>query len=229
MQTFMRTSALLGIAAVSGPVLAGGAADFDAETEGFLGSSFTSGGITFFDINTNSGLNPDGSTFGPGDYGTDFIIERAVALANDFGAVSSPNVLGFGRALVPGDNLSINLVTDFSMTTGSIENAASLDLFHFEGGPWEGIIVRLEASLGGSVVASDSYEILGNGGGRDYVKHTPLQVDGADFDTLTLYATFADGTNTVIAGVVDNVVITPSPAGLGVLLLGGVMAGRRRR
>ncbi len=218
----------LAVAALAGAASAD-IANFDSDTEGFKGDTFTSGGITFFDLNTVSGLNPDGSNFVPGEYGTDLIVERAVALFNDFpGAVSSPNVLGFGTAFVPGDNLSINIFSTVSMTNGSVQDSASLDLIYFENGPWGAIEVFFDAMLGGSVVASDMLTVS-DLGGRDNVTTAHLSIDGVQFDELRLYAQFGDGTNTVIAGVVDNVSITPAPGTAALLALGGLAGVRRRR
>ncbi len=216
------------IAALTG-IAAGDVANFDADAEGFKGSSFTSGGITFFDLNTVTGENPDGSGFGPGDYGTDLIVERAVALFNDFpGVVSSPNVLSWGSAFVPGDNLSVNIFSTVSMTNGSVQNSASLDLLYFENGPWGAIDIHFDALLGGSVVASNVLTVS-DLGGRDNITSTHLSINGVEFDELRLYAQFGNGTNTVIAGVIDNVTITPAPGAASLLVIGGLVGARRRR
>lgn len=181
-------------------------ADFDADTEGFQSTSFYSGGIYFGDVNIVSGINPDGSPFGPGDYGDQVTVERAVFLANDFPEVSSPNVLGVGGSFIPGDNLTINLLSSLSMTTAFVETNASMDLFHYENGPWGGIEIRLDALLDGQVVATDMH-VISDLGGRDNVVRTRLEITGVEFDTLFLHSTFNDGTTTVFAGVVDNVTI----------------------
>eukprot|EP00913_Durusdinium_trenchii_P006353 g5965.t1 len=213
--------------------LAGGAganvADFDSDTEGFKGTSFTSGGITFFDLNTHAGMNVDGSSFVAGEYGTDLIVERALPLIADFpGQASSPNVLGWGSAFVPGDNLTVNIFSDVAFTTGSVENFVSLDMFYYENGPWGGIELHLDAMLGGSVVASDGFTIA-NGGGRDNITSAALSISGVSFDELRLYATLSDGTFTAMTGVLDNVTITPAPSGVALLGLGGLALVRRRR
>jgi len=215
--------------AALGGIAAADVTNFDADSEGFKGASFTSGGITFFGVNSVAGLNPDGSNFLPGEYGTDLIVERALTLFNDFpGVVSSPNVLGFGSAFVPGDNLSINIFSTVSMTNGQVQDSASLDLLYFENGPWGSIEIHFDALLGGSVVASDGLTVS-DLGGRDNVTSVHLSIDGVDFDELRLYAQFGDGTNTVIAGVIDNVSITPTPATAALLALGALAGARRRR
>lgn len=225
----MRAVMMMVAAGALSGVAGANVADFDAETEGFKGSSFTSGGITFFDLNTHSGMNVDGSSFMAGDYGTNLIVERAILLANDFpGQVSSPNVLGWGNAFVPGDSLTVNIFSDLKMTTGAVENSVSFDMFYYENGPWGGIELHLDALLDGSVVASDGFTIA-NGGGRDNITSTTLSIDGVSFDELRLYATLSDGTFTAMTGVLDNVSITPAPSGVALLGLGGLALGRRRR
>ena len=219
---------LAGIALASGTSF-GAFADFDAETEGFKGASFTSSGITFYGVNGNSGMNPDGSVFEPGDFGTDLIVENATLAYNDFPDVLSPfNTLGFGRSFVPGDSLTINLVTEVHMTTGQVETAASLDLLYYENGPWGGIIVRLDAIKDGSVVGGDSFQIS-DLGGRDNLITGELSFSGVEFDTLRLHAIYPDNTPTLFASIIDNVSITPAPgvAMLAPMALAGL--GRRRR
>lgn len=221
--------ASVAIAALSTGALADGFTNFDSLTEGFMGSSFTDGGITFFGLNNDSGINPDGSNFGPGDYGTNFIIENATLAVNDFPAyLSGPNALSFGNAFVPGDNLSINIVSTFSMTTGSIANAADMDLVYYENGPWGGIHLNLYAMLAGSVVGQDTI-VISDLGGRDNPVGGHLSISGVSFDTLVFNAQFANGTSTAFAGIVDNVRIVPAPGAASLLSLAGVVLTRRRR
>ncbi|GAB4385541.1 MAG: hypothetical protein Kow0022_11800 [Phycisphaerales bacterium] len=221
--------ASVAIAALSSAALADGFTNFDSLTEGFMGSSFTDGGITFFDLNNDTGINPDGSSFGPGDYGTDFIIENATLAVNDFPAyLSGPNALSFGTAFVPGDNLSINVVSTFSMTTGSIANAADMDLVYYENGPWGGIHLNLYALLNGSIVGQDTI-VISDLGGRDNPVGGHLSISGVSFDTLVFNAQFANGTSTAFAGIVDNVRIVPAPGAASLLSLAGVVLTRRRR
>ncbi|MDX9910340.1 MAG: GC-type dockerin domain-anchored protein [Phycisphaerales bacterium] len=199
----------MGIAMIAGLAHAQ-SANFDAETEGFQGTSFTTNGLTFFDVNNVTGINPDGSPFGPGDYGDQVTVERAVFLANDFPEVTSPNVLGVGGSFIPGDNLTINLFSSLRITNGSTATGATLDLFHFENGPWGGIEIRLDALRNGQVVATDLH-VISDLGGRDNVVRTPLVISGVEFDELFVHATFDDGTTTVFSGVVDNVVFETGP------------------
>lgn len=223
----IRTAAV--VLAATAAVAVADFANFDAETEGFKGTSFTTDGITIFSVNNNSGLNPDGSTFNPGDYGSEVIIERALVVFNDFpSVVSAPNMLSFGGSLVPGDNTSVNLLTEVFMTNNQTATEASLDLVHFENGPWGGIIIRLDALDRGAVVASDTHTIS-DLGGRDNPRATHLAVSGVAFDTIRLHAVYPDGTSTVIAGLVDNVSITPAPASALAFAGLGLVGVRRRR
>tara|TARA_A100001391_G_scaffold166456_3_gene126575 strand:- start:263 stop:967 length:705 start_codon:yes stop_codon:yes gene_type:complete len=215
---------------LSASALAGGYTGFESLSEGASGPSFTDGGITFFGLNNDSGLNPDGSLFGPGEYGSDFIIENATLAINDFpDTLSGSNALSWGQswAWIPGENLSINIVSTFSMTTNSIETDGSLDLLYFENGPWGGITIELLATLDGEVVNSDSI-LISDRGGRDGLIGDRLSVSGVAFDTLSVNARFDDGTSTVFAGLVDNVSITPAPSTLAVLLAGTAIVRRRR-
>lgn len=225
----IRLPAAIVVAAISSQAFAGGFTNFDSLTEGFVGSTLTDGGISFFNLNNDSGVNPDGSNFGPGDYGTDFIIENATLAVNDFPAfLSGPNALSFGTAFVPGDNLSINIVSTFSMSTGSVENAADMDLVYYENGPWGGIELNLYAMLNGSVVGQDSITIS-DLGGRDNPTGGHLSISGVNFDTLVFNAEYSNGTSTCFAGIFDNVSIVPAPGAASVLGLAGMVLARRRR
>lgn len=215
-------------AIIVAPALAG-VADFESDTEGYQGETFTSGGITFSSLNDVSGTNPDGSDFVPGEYGRQFIVENATLAINDFpGVLTGTNALSFGNSYIAGDNLSINILSSFHMSTGQVENSASLDMLMFENGPWGGIVISLDAMLGGSVVATDSFTISDRGG-RDNLVGMALSIEGVSFDSLQLSARYADGTYTAFAGLVDNVTITPTPGTTGLLAIGSVFGLRRRR
>lgn len=229
MSNLHRIIATAAIAAASTSALADGFSNFDSLTEGFLGSTFSDGGITFFGLNNDSGVNPDGSNFGPGDYGTDFIIEDASFAVADFPSfLSGPNALSFGTSFIPGGNLSINVTSTFSMTTGSVENSADMDLVYYENGPWGGIHLNLYAMLDGNVVGQDTI-VISDLGGRDNPVGGHLSISGVSFDTLVFNAEYANGTSTAFAGIVDNVNIVPAPGAASMLGLAGVALIRRRR
>lgn len=217
------------IAGVSGSAM-GQFADFDNETEGFLGTSYTSGGVSFFDANNVSGFYPDGAPFNDTELGSDFIIEQSTVVWNDFpGFVSFPNTLTFGRAFVPGDNVTIGPLATASMSAAGSFTDGSLDLVYYENGPWGGITVTLEAILGGNVVDSTSFVVAGNDpNGRDNPAATHLAVNAPAFDSMRIYATL-NGDYTTIRGLVDNVSFVPAPGALGLAGVAGLMAFRRRQ
>lgn len=212
---------------------AGGAsaqfADFDAETEGFKGQSWSSGGINFFDANNVSGFYPDGVPFGPTDNGNEIIVENALFVANDFPEfLSAKNALTFGSAFVNGDNASLGALATISMSTGAIANDVSFGMVYYENGPWGGIEVILEATLGGNVVGSSSFIVAGSDpNGRDNAAGINMSFSGADFDTVHVYARL-NGEYTTIRALIDNVSIVPAPGSLALLGL-GALATRRRR
>jgi hypothetical protein len=220
---------MMSIATASTFAAAGGFTGFEDPREGFVGSEFTDGGITFYNLNNDSGLNPDGSTYVPGEYGTDFIVENATLAINDFpDTLSGSHALSWGTSFIAGDNLSINIVSTFAMSTGQVETDASFDLLYFENGPWGGITIELLAMMGDDVVNTDSI-LISDLGGRDNLLGTQMSVSGVEFDSLVLNARFDDGTSTVFAGLIDNVSITPAPSSVGVLAIAGTGLIRRRR
>jgi len=194
--------------AITAAVLAGSAsaqsANFDGETEGFLGTNVTVTGVTIWDVNQNSGINPDGSTFGPGDYGDQVVIEDANLLANDFPEVSPDNVLSFGGSFINGDNLTINLMSQVFMSPKTTVNYFAADLFYYENGPWGGIEVIVEGQAGGVPVVTQTF-VISDLGGRDNVTHRRVELSGVSFDTVRIYSEMPDGTETVFATVMDNV------------------------
>jgi hypothetical protein len=203
-------------------------AHFDDETEGFLGTSYNTGGINFFEANNVNGFYPDGQPFTPDDLGTDFIIERAVVVWNDFpDFVSFPNMLTFGTAYVPGDNVSLGALATASMSAFGTFTQGSMDIVYYENGPWGGIEVTLDALSRGSVVGSTSFTVA-DGGGRDNPAAMHLSVDAPLFDTMRIYATL-NGDYTTLRAVVDNVNLVPTPGVLSIAGLGLLAAARRRR
>ncbi len=199
----MRNLMALTVAMIAGTTAAQ-TLNFDSETEGFLGTSFDFSGVTVFAVNQNTGVNPDGSNYGPGDYGDQVVIEDANLLANDFAEVTPDNVLSFGGSFVPGDNLSINLMSQVFISPNTAVDFFGVDLFHYENGPWGGIEVIVEGSDRGSVVVSESF-VISDLGGRDNVRHSRVELSGASFDTVRIYSKNPDGTESVFATVMDNI------------------------
>ena len=204
-------------------------ANFDSDTEDFKGEVFTSGGITFFDANNVSGFYPDGEAFDPEDNGTDLIVENATFAANDFPEfLSQKNALTFGRAFIPGDNVSLGALATVSMTTGAVVSGVTFDMVYYENGPWGGIEVILEALSGGDVVASNSFIVAGTDpDARDNPAGVHMAIGGVDFDTVRLSARL-NGEYTTIRALVDNVSFVPAPGAVALLGLAGLATRRRR-
>lgn len=203
-------------------------ANFDSDAEGFYGDSYSNGGINFFDCNNVNGFYPDGQPFTPEELGTQFIIERAIVVWNDFpDYVSSPNMLNFGKSFVNGDSVTLGPIATASMSAPGSFTEGGLDLVYYENGPWGGIEVTLEAISRGSVVGSSSF-IVADGGGRDNPAAMHMSVVAPPFDTMRLTA-MLNGEYTTVRGLVDNVRLVPAPGVLSVAGLGLLAAARRRR
>jgi hypothetical protein len=166
--------------------------NYDDLVEGSLDTSYVYNGVSYHDVNGIGGVFPDGSTFTPDDVGDQLIIEDATDFYLDFPDYgSSPNSLTFGTAYIPGPNLTIGPLVRVTMDLDAPASAASVDIAFYENGPWGGIEIHLDALDAGTVVASDVITIA-NGGGRDNPTTATLDVGGATFDSLKLYATYGD-------------------------------------
>jgi hypothetical protein len=198
---------LCGSAAMAQPVVS----DYDDLTESFLGSTFNYDGIAYSEVNGVGGIFPDQSTFTAEDVGHDFIIENAGVFYDDFPEWGSPvNVLTFGTAYVNGTNLSLGAFVRATMDLGRVCNAAGFDLAYYENGPWGGIVLHLDAMRNGAVVATDTITIS-DLGGRDNIKTGRLEVDGAEFDTLKIYATYQQSYSAPRM-IMDDLTVTPAGA-----------------
>jgi hypothetical protein len=234
MKTTMTSIALLGLIASTGAAGTLSMSNYDDLSEGFYGNSFSYNGVNYNQVNNVDGVFPDGSTFTAGGgitgLGDEIIVENATLLYNDFpGFGSGPNGLTFGSAFIPGDNLSLGAISTVTMSLDQNANFASLDMAYFENGPWGGIVYHLDAFNRGDLVASDSFTIAG-GGDRDNIAFATLSVDGAEFDTLQLYATFGNDF-TAPRILLDNLTLNtvPAPSALALLGAGGLLGARRRR
>ncbi len=165
--------------------------DFEDQSEGPLGDPWSHQGLTFHDLNNVSGVFPDGSPFGP-EPTDECICEDATAWYNDFpGWGSEDKLLTFGNAYIGGDNLSLGRLSSVTVDLDGVADSLSMDVGYYENGPWGGIVVHLDALMGGQVVASDSFQIA-DGGGRDNGAISALSVSGAQFDQLKIYSTFGN-------------------------------------
>lgn len=206
---------------------------YDDLSEDFYGESFHYNGVTYSDVNNVAGVFPSGDTFdadGIFGLGHQVIVENAALLYNDFpGWGSANNGLTFGTSFVVGDNLSLGALSTVSMALDEVADFASLEIAYYENGPWGGIQYHLDALMGGSVVASDSFSIS-DLGGRDNLAFASLSVDGAVFDSLHLYATYGSEYSGPRA-LLDNLTINtvPAPSALALLGAGGLLGARRRR
>lgn len=196
---------------VGGIALADVVNDYEGLSEDFYGSTMQLTGVTYRDTNNVNGFYPDGEPFDPNSVGEELIIENAAFFYNDFPEYGSfRNVLTFGRAYVPGDNLSIGALASVWMDLDETASAASLDIAFYENGPWGGIEYRLEAYLDGQQVASDSF-VISNLGGRDSATWRTMSVSAAAFDSLHLYA-WLNGNYTAPRGMIDDLTLVPAGA-----------------
>ncbi len=222
----MRSQVLV-LAALSAVAAADVNEDYETFDEGLIGDSFVSKGVEYHDANNVSGRFPDGNPFGPDELGSDFFIEQADVWYNDFPAFGSPvNTLTFGRAFIPGENLTFGPLASMWMTLDETATEATLDLGYLENGPWGGIEFRLEAMIQDAVVATDSF-VISDLGGRDNGAFRTMSVSGAEFNELHLYATL-NGEFTAPRAIIDDLVIVPAPAST-MIALGGLFLARRRR
>lgn len=208
--SLIRLSAVVGLALA--PIAAADFTNFDSFEEGFYGKSFVFDGIKVFDVNNVDGVNPDGQPFTPDEVGTEVIIENSTYLLNDYPEAGSlPNMLTFGKAYVNGPNLSLGALATASFTTGASANSASFTLTYYDEAVWDGIEVILDATLGGKVVSTQSFKIVGKDpGDKEIIDVKDLSVDGVTFDTLRIHASL-NGNNTTFRAMIDNLTIVPAP------------------
>lgn len=185
-------------------------ANYDDLVEGVLGATFHYQGVTYRDCNGVAGVFPDGSTF-PADYpGNAFIIEDATDFFPDFPTYGSlPNTLTFGDLFAAGPSVSLG---GFSRATFDLDvpaTSVSFDAAYYENGPWGGIQFHLDAYRNGELVGNTGLTIA-DAGGRDNVTTTTIGIDGVEFDTLKLYATYG-GQPSAPRLMIDNLSLTPAP------------------
>ncbi|MCC7291115.1 MAG: hypothetical protein IT449_03520 [Phycisphaerales bacterium] len=178
---------------VVGSVCGGGAtastSTFDEFVEGALDTSFTSGGVTFFDLDDRAG--------GTGI----FTIEQADGTLSGPG-FSPPNALGFG-GWVPGPDAAFSQCGSFKFTTGSVQDYASVEVFEWMS--YAGNTISLEAYRNGVMVNSMTVDIPGN----FQINHWSLTVSGVAFDTLRVNGAGPTDRG-VFFGLVDNVLVSGS-------------------
>ena len=172
-----------------------GTAHFDSYPEGIIGTSFTEGGITFFNLDNT--LQPIGSAF--------FIAEQADANLTGQTGFSTPNCLG-SVGWAPGPGASFGRTKSFEMSVAAPADHATLELYEF--GSYAGNTVTLEAYSGSSLVGT--HVVALNGG--FVITHHQLLIDGPTFDRLRLVGNGAQDGG-VFFGLVDDVTVTTSSSG----------------
>lgn len=213
--------------------------NYDDLSEGFMTNDFQRdfhyNGVTYTQINNVDGIFPDGNTFLAGgdgfeSLGDEIIVENAAFFYDTvLGFGSRNNVLTFGRAFVPGDNLTLGPMSTITMALDSNADFASIDIGYLENGVWGGIEFHFEASLNGAVVGGESF-VISDLGGRDNGTFRTLSISGVEFDSLNLFATY-NGEFTAPRVIIDDLTLNsvPAPGAMGLLLgMGGVMSRRRR-
>jgi hypothetical protein len=208
------------VGVLSGGALSSGAiaavATFDSLPEGITGTTFTNGGITFFDLDQRLA-----------DIPSVFAIESATPELFD-SSFSAPNYLSFG-GFAEGSDFGFGRFGSTRITTGSTGTAARLDLFSLLFSPSNNILT-LEALLGETVVASTSVAVAEFAAiGEDGLVGQTLAIADVTFDQLRIVASGLEDEGTVTIGI-DNVQIeetasVPEPGSVVSLLAIGAALG----
>ena len=204
-------SVLLALASmpVSATLITAGT-DFDSLNEGFYGSSFTDGGITFFDQQP---------------FPT-FAVDELGYSATELGPTFSPsNYLNFGGFLAPGPECCIfGGFQSMRMSFDGEASSASLDVYTFINVSSSNTLA-LEAYLDGTLVAIDSALIASFDETFIFphpfdftLGHRRFAVSDGRFDELRLVAS---GPAELIFPGVDNVRV-PEPGVLELVIVSGV-------
>lgn len=224
--------AIAASAAMATPVVS----TYDDLPESFLGESYTYNGITYSHVNDVTGYYPGGEMFTPGDpfseLGSQLAVEKATYHFDAFpGWGSASHVLTFGRTFIPGDNLTVGPLATVTMSLDTVADAASVELGHYENGPWGGINVHFAAYRNGTMVGEDVLVIAGDDpNGRDNPAIASLSLDGVEFDELRMFSTL-NGDYTAPRIMIDNLTYNPVPAPstlAAVLGIAGLSSKRRR-
>lgn len=223
LQTCLSALGVFSSLVLGSPALAA-IATFDSFSEGFSGTTITDGGITFFDLNVDLASSQNAQLFYVDSTTEDY-------LGSSF---SAPNYLTAG-GFASGTDVSFGSFSSARITTGKVEQAASLELFTQLFSPTSNILI-LEALLDGQLMASTSaeladFEAVGN---ADLFSKT-LAISGVAFDELRLRSAGSDDEGVAFIGI-DNVRIDdgstsiPEPTTtFSVLVFGALSAGSQLR
>ncbi len=163
-------SGLVSLAALAGGA-AGQTANFDAYPEGAIGRDFTDGGIRFF--NYNNRLDPPPSML---------VAERAIDNLTGQPNFTAPNALGFG-GYSPGNGAAFTRFGSMEIEPAAgTATSATINVYDFGNGG--GVTLKLEASLEGIVVATDTVTLPGGW----FINHSMLTIESEEFDHLLLRA-----------------------------------------
>ena len=172
-------------------------ADFDAQSEGTLGTVYIEDGIVFSDLDRYLG-SPNET----------FVAEDGSGSLAGLSGFTSPNTLGFG-GYSPGPSAAYSRCGTFKITPPGIFDSGQLALY-VAGGSSAGNLVTLEARLAGALVASDSIVIPSTFGPHEFI----LSVTGSNFDTLHMVGTGSGNSGSFFA-LVDTVIVGVSAVGTG--------------
>jgi hypothetical protein len=188
----MRRMTVLSVAVMA--AAAGGAtaqtANFDTQTEGFLGTSFVENGLTFHDGDPRIPGSPPPTSLNA---------EDASSTLAGFAGFSPPNTLAM-IGFSPGPGAAFSRFGSLSITPDTPGTHASIDVFDFFSEPANSI--NFAAYLNGQQVDIMTVPIAGGGS----INHYHLEVNG-EFDDLKIFGS-GPADQGVFFGLIDNVIVT---------------------
>ncbi|GEM_PF-2777573 len=167
----MKASAAFALAMVCGfaGTAIGQTANFDSYPEGLIGRDFTEAGIRFYQYDNR--LDPPPSNM---------VAEWADGNLSGQPNFTAPNALGFG-GYAPGNGAAFGRFGALEMQPVSgTSNRATINIYEF--GNSGGLTIKLEATLNGNVVATDTVALSGG----FTISWKQLNIDGPDFDHLKM-------------------------------------------
>ena len=144
-------------------------ANFDGATEGFVGITYEENGIVLSEVDTYLGSTNPGI----------FAVEEGTGVLAHLPGFSPPNVLGF-NGYAPGPNVGYARCGAFTITPPAPADHGSVHMTVRGFGLQSGNVISLEASLAGTVVATDSTALPQYMGPHSLT----LVVSGVTFDQL---------------------------------------------